>query len=321
MFLKLLAALAIRLDGGLLWLQRFFWKHRFRGAGLAHRGIRCFRAAILLPSDGVLCRMEDGFLMSLRPRRDALECSMFLDRTYEQATLAFMAQVIRPGDTVLDVGANIGLMTLRASQLVGDTGSVYAFEPHPETFRRLELNVRLNAASNVIALELALGDAPARRELFDFPKASSGRASLVGAPGGVPAASVGVARLDEVLTSRRVSSVRFLKLDVEGFELQVLGGALDLLRSRPAPIVCMEVSRALPVERGDALSAHRFMLSVDHYVPFRFVEGKGRPSPLVPVLEEALIPAHENVIYMTREAIDTVPAKLFRHPLQGQGYP
>lgn len=270
-------------------------------------GLRLYRAASGVPDGEVLCKMAGGYAMSLSPRDDALERVMYLDRTYEPATLHLMAMVLQPGDTVFDIGANVGLMTLHASRLVGAQGIVYAFEPHPATLERLRRNLALNGARNVQVLELALSSAPGSCQLFSFPKVNAGRASLVPAKGGVPAGEVRVARLGDL----GLRSPRFIKLDVEGSELPVLQGGLALLQALPAPILCMELVKDMPRDGAGAYDAHRLVMASNDYRCFKFARSKFRASPLVEVAGEADLPTHDNVVYIHTQQVASLPPQLF----------
>lgn len=72
-------------------------------------------------------------------------------RCYEPDITALMMRAIKPGDFVIDVGANVGIFTVLMAKLVGDTGMVYAFEPDPDNFTQLVRNIELNHGINVIA--------------------------------------------------------------------------------------------------------------------------------------------------------------------------
>ena len=81
-----------------------------------------------------------------------LECTS----AYEPETVATFQALVQPGMTVVDIGANLGHHTLILADLVGKTGSVHAFEPHPETFEQLVANTRLNGYGHVHCSDMAL---------------------------------------------------------------------------------------------------------------------------------------------------------------------
>ncbi len=98
----------------------------------------------LIPAPKGVCTMKTnyGFYLQIDPVKDqGVERSIYYTGTYEKGSLAVLKQLLRKGDSFADVGANIGLMSLYASQLVGTKGKVWAFEPNPETARILKENV------------------------------------------------------------------------------------------------------------------------------------------------------------------------------------
>lgn len=139
---------------------------------------------------------------------------------YEQHELEVMCGLVRPGDTVLDVGANIGLHTLHLSRAVGPHGTVHAFEPDPANLALLRRNVEHNGCHNVIVHPYGLGPESAEHRLFAC-KGNKGFQSL----------AKGEWSTEEVLVRIEPASVvlagveaRFMKLDVEGAEPFVLAG-------------------------------------------------------------------------------------------------
>jgi FkbM family methyltransferase len=251
--------------------------------------------------------MSGGFWLDLKPANDSLERRIYLDRGYEPATLRLFDRVLRPGDLMIDVGANIGVMTLHAAMRVGRTGMVLAMEPHPLHFHRLIQNVELNRLTQVTALNVALGETPERRMIFDLPQENGGSASLLAEGGSrIAAGAVDVRRLDDIV-ARIDRRPRLIKIDVEGFEPQVLRGAPETL-ARGA-VICMEIE-----PRGAApLEAHRLLMATGHYEPFRFRRSKFAASPLVRFEDIGELPRHapDNLVYVPIGARETLPADLF----------
>ena len=162
---------------------------------------------------------------------------------FEVAETKFVARFLRDGMTVLDIGAHHGFYTLLASSRVGSSGSVIAFEPSPRERVRLERHVRLNKCANVRIEQIALGASPGRAELFLVEGMEDYCNSL--RPPAVNAETrrvpVSVTTLDEFLSSAGLADVHFVKLDVEGAELDVLKGASNLLRQSLRPVFMVEV--------------------------------------------------------------------------------
>lgn len=130
------------------------------------------------------------------------------------------------GDTVIDVGANIGSYTLRMARRVGNEGIVVAIEPHPTNYCVLKKNIRLNALRNVVALNLAAWFANGELPLFEgnatglhSMKTDMGRGRN----------KVRVEAVDAIVKELRLKRVDWIKIDVEGAEWEVLCGLVKTL--------------------------------------------------------------------------------------------
>ena len=162
---------------------------------------------------------------------------------FEETEMRFVRRLLRPGMTVLDIGAHHGLYTLLAAKRVGRRGRVIAFEPSPRERRRLAKHVRLNRCRNVEVEACALGNESGEADLFlvdgfrDW--GNSLRPPAVAEP--TRKMRVPVQRLDDVLAELGVEHVDFIKLDAEGGELAVLEGARKLLQTAPRPAILAEV--------------------------------------------------------------------------------
>jgi FkbM family methyltransferase len=158
----------------------------------------------------------------LRFSRSAVAAQYWLGDDPLREDEAFYARYLRPGDTVVDVGANIGLLTVLASSLVGESGRVFAFEPHPATFQSLQDNVELNQATNVEAGNFAVGAHAGRVHLSDGR--SDDQNSVVTSGG----REVAMDTLDALLAGK-APRIDLLKVDVEGYEKFVFEGAAHSL--------------------------------------------------------------------------------------------
>jgi FkbM family methyltransferase len=164
---------------------------------------------------------------------------------FESAEVAFVSRFLRPGMTVLDVGAHHGFYTLLLSKLVGPEGRVFAFEPSPRERRTLLRHVRINRCGNVNVEALALGSEEGNASLFVVQGEQTGCNSLRTPASDVPGefipTPVRIVRLDDWLDAQKIERVDFIKLDVEGGELEVLRGAEDLLERHPRLLILAEL--------------------------------------------------------------------------------
>lgn len=153
----------------------------------------------------------------------------------ERDLLARMLDHLSPGDTVYDIGANVGLISLvLAGHRLATATRIHAFEPEPANFRQLSRNIELNALSDRVSPHrLALGEAEGEAELFVRGGPGEGRHSLASSKGSTGSIRVPVMTLDSFARSAG-DPPDFLKIDVEGAEGRVLAGMEALLpEARP----------------------------------------------------------------------------------------
>jgi FkbM family methyltransferase len=176
------------------------------------------------------------------PRRDNLG-EPLLSGTFETLEVSFVGQFLKPGMTMLDIGAHHGLYTLLAAKNVKPGGRVFAFEPSARERRFLRLHLILNGVGNVRVEPFALGDENTAADLFVVQGKETGCNSLrppVVSSGTSPE-RVFVRRLDDWITERAPNRIDFIKLDAEGAELPILKGAELLLQSSFRPVILVEV--------------------------------------------------------------------------------
>jgi FkbM family methyltransferase len=148
---------------------------------------------------------------------------------YEPELVSLLRRTLKPGMTVLDLGANIGYFSVIAAGLVGDSGQMHAFEPMPQNIVRLRKNLEPFhwSAAHPCAVGNITGEVP-----IHFNDAEAGWASIHDQHqlGSLPGNSVVRAiRLDDWVLDYPVSRIDFMKLDIEGSELDALLGARQML--------------------------------------------------------------------------------------------
>lgn len=139
----------------------------------------------------------------------------------------------------MDVGANIGLMSIFASNCVGNQGQVLAYEAHPKTAELLKENIELNQLMNIQVCQYALGSEEGKTKIYDNWQINRGGASLIVKTNDSVAFDIEIHQLDNNILSNLIPKV--IKIDVEGFELEVLKGASETIK-KYQPILIVEFS-------------------------------------------------------------------------------
>jgi FkbM family methyltransferase len=196
---------------------------RYRGR---HRLEAVLRGMLTPPIDTV-----DGIRMELDPQ-EWLQIHMLAGLPTEPATTALFRKLLKAGDTYIDVGAHVGFHALAAAQCVGPTGRVLAVEPQPYNCARLLINSQINDLENVLVVMSAAGDRDGMIVLHDQKRNDKARLSVVEGAGVSDVATrfeVPIQKVDTLRDRHAPGPVRLLKIDVEGYEREVLSGAAATL--------------------------------------------------------------------------------------------
>lgn len=175
--------------------------------------------------------------------------SLRLYGEYSQGEADIFEQIVKPGHIVVEAGANIGSHTIHLAQLAGDQGQVWAFEPQRLVFQLLAGNVALNSLTNVHCLQKCLIGSGKRTipvPVLDVNRINNwGGVELEHSAEGEPVEAITIDSLD-------LPGCDFLKIDVEGMELQVLQGAEETI-GKYQPVIYAEADRE---DKKDALFAY-----------------------------------------------------------------
>ncbi|MEI6160727.1 MAG: FkbM family methyltransferase [Roseococcus sp.] len=150
-------------------------------------------------------------------------------------------RILRPGDTALDIGANLGLVAMAMADAVGPGGRVEAFEPQPRFAALARRSAELNGFAHLTLHEVALGQRDATVELH-IPHENMGRASIGRAEGADEVIQVTQRHAGALLGSLHLGSIRLIKMDVEGYETEVVAGAEAFLRANPPDAILFELN-------------------------------------------------------------------------------
>lgn len=161
--------------------------------------------------------------------RDMIQATIIHFRAWEPNTSLILSRLVRPGDVVADVGANIGYYTLLFSKLTGPTGNVVAIEALPKLAQILSRNLEQNGAANVRVVNAAVAGEPGEAVLYEAPRTNIGMTTTRADRGFPAAATVEALPLDHILTADEVKRTRLIKIDIEGAEPPVVERLLDTL--------------------------------------------------------------------------------------------
>jgi FkbM family methyltransferase len=241
--------------------------------------VRLGRRATFRGDHGIFRRRGISWDLDLT---QGIDFAIYFFGCFEPATVAAYEREIRPGQVVLDIGANIGAHVLHFARLVGDTGKVVAFEPTAYAYGKLRKNCALNPIlAQRIRAEQAMLVAEAGERV---PESIYSSWPLVGVPelhavhrgqlqGTVGARSI---TLDDVVTELGLKAVDHIKLDVDGNEPEVIRGGEGTL-TRFKPVIFMELAPYLYSGTPDRLE--RMILSLQG-IGYRFYhERNGRALP------------------------------------------
>jgi FkbM family methyltransferase len=266
------------------------------------RGIRMlssFLPKLLIPkaSGPYILETIHGISLRIDPTIDnGVERSLHETGTYEKGVLSFMEDYLESGDVFVDIGANIGLMSIFAAKCVGPQGHVHAFEALPKTAFLLHDNMMINECRNITIHGYALGAEKGTATIYENTQINRGGASLV-VEDGSEGTQISVETLDDTYDS--VAPISMVKIDVEGYEPYVLAGAKKTF-ARCRPIVIIEVSSAVSDSSIDALNQIR---AIGEYHFFRLKGTKERKSTLIEILGDQTLPAHDNVFCIPAERL------------------
>ena len=203
--------------------------------------VRLYRRTELFP-----VRMVDGRVLHLDLSETMSMPYLLTGEIWgERGETELLRSVVRPGETALDIGANVGWYTTLLAELVGPQGRIYAFEPGFKAYRMLEASAR--AYAQVTPIRLALGQCEGEADLFvprDAAMASLRPSSLASIP-----ERCRVTTLDQWLGLAAAAGPTLVKCDAEGAELSILQGARALLGGERPPMWVVELAAA---------AAHRF---------------------------------------------------------------
>lgn len=252
----------------------------------------------------VLLKTRNGFKMYVDSRDVSIAPHLILDGVWEEWTEAVLRQLLAPGMTVLEAGANVGYFTLVMARAVGRTGSVHAFECDPELARLARDNIEINGLHDAAHIvEKAVGE-QAGRVTFYRTDRHRGSGSLVAGLGQIPhnptdsrtELQVEMTTLDAFLGDSPVHP-DFIKLDAEGAEPAILRGASKLLDSQRPLTIVMEFFPRFVRDAGGEPAAFLQLLQGKKFA-LNVIDERRRRA--VPATMEALLQRESSELVLVR---------------------
>ncbi len=202
--------------------------------------LRYLRAKLLRGFD-IKFKTKYGFSLWLDLRRDV---DFLLYRgEFEKSHLDVFFSLIHMNDTVIDVGANIGIYSMLASTKVAASGNVFAFEPSEWARERLEKNLVLNNVHNVTIIPKGVSNKSGKIDFYICEDDAYNSIGNVPMKPVIKKEVIDVITLDDFCTEQGITKVDILKIDTEGADYLVLQGATTILNSNSPPILFCEVNK------------------------------------------------------------------------------
>lgn len=171
--------------------------------------------------------------------------------------------ILKPGAVALDIGANIGVFTLKMSDLVGKSGKVLAFEPHPTNASQLQENIGLNNLENCSLYQIALGEETGLVQMPVVDPLNQGMAKIMD-NSEASAIKVLCQRGDDIHEINELTRLDCIKIDTEGYELAVLTG-LEQTIAKHNPVLLIEFDNQLGLDLRPLLQwiiARKYQVSI-----------------------------------------------------------
>ncbi len=219
--------------------------HRLVGPEAAMSSIPLAAMRVFYGDDFTVQIRQKPFTVNLHDTIVSFEIMVF--KAWQPLETMLYERLIRPGDRVIDVGANIGYFTVLFAELVGDAGHVLAIEPEPNNIRLLRKNIGARGVADIVAVaETAVGDVPGNALLYIAASGNLGDNRMYFTPErhGLAFAKdresreVTIARVDDLVVGWPRAD--FIKMDIQGFEGHALRGMTQLLESSPEVVLFTE---------------------------------------------------------------------------------
>ena len=274
-------------------------KHKVRGFD---RLLILVARNILKNKVGKTCvKTNYGFPMIVNPKRDlGLENKIYFTGEYETGTLRFLQSVLKNKGVFLDIGANIGLYSLYVSYYFPEI-KVLSFEPLNSAHAILTENIKLNEFKNIEIFNYALGSK--RENLYiNEHEYERGSSFITTEPTNEEISLFSLDEIYEDITSEKISAI---KIDVEGFELEVLKGGENIIFKKHRPIIIIECSDLRNYYKATKDDIFEYVSNYE-YILYKSDSGKDYFGNLIEIFQKKDLPTHDNIFCFPKESTNVV---------------
>jgi FkbM family methyltransferase len=203
--------------------------------------------------------------------KDLIDHKILFTGAYERGTNSILEAHVKPGDYVVEAGANTGTETLLISRLTGAKGKVLAFEPVPHVVNKLKNNLALNNIENAQVMELALGETRKEISFYVYPEShpNQGMGSKVLDNSGLEKITVMQTTLDSLVADGTIARIDFLKMDVQGAEFDILRGGINCIK-KYRPKIFLEAADSL----SNMQAIYNYLVELNYAIRLIRIDGE-----------------------------------------------
>lgn len=222
-----------------------------------------FKKNILL-NDDLILNLENDYDYELR----ANYLTDIMANNFETQKINLIKNVLSPGDTFIDIGCSFGLFSLIASKIVGHNGEVLSFDPSETAIKTLNKNSQINGFRNIKTFNIALGDSD---KFINFFGQNYGGTIIKGNPqyDTSKGREIEMKKLDTMLSSTNLENLKFIKIDAEGSEFDIIKGAKNIIKNSKNLLISLELGEMMLISAGASIEVVvdlLISLGYDHFI-------------------------------------------------------
>ena len=196
---------------------------------IGKRNIKYLILKLKVKSD-ILVKEVQGSKMCLDLKDKGIATDLALDGIREPKSTKMVQRILRKGNVVVDIGANIGYYALMEARLVGKRGKVYAIEPSPSNLDSLKNNIKLNNYENIETYQIGIGDKEGIIKMYLSPYSNLNSLILLKNRKIIDIINIRVTTLDNFLKNKKYPDL--IRMDVEGYEYRIIKGMRNTLQAK-----------------------------------------------------------------------------------------